>query len=62
MGLGTYSGLILVFLKSNPTIDVPLGTTIPPLTLLNLYKILSSCVKSKLEFKVRVKVFCAPDA
>ena len=36
VGLGTYNGLILVFLKSNPTIDVPLGTTTPPLTLLNL--------------------------
>ena len=36
VGLGTYSGLILVFLKSNPTIEVPLGTTTPPFTLLNL--------------------------
>ena len=62
MGLGTYNGLILVFLKSNPTIDVPLGTTTPPFTLLNLYKILSSCVKSKLEFNVSVRVFCAPVA
>ena len=62
VGFGTYNGLILVFLKSNPTIDVPLGTTTPPFTLLNLYRILSSCVKSKLEFNVSVKVFCAPDA
>ena len=30
VGLGTYNGLILVFLKSSPTIDVPLGTTTPP--------------------------------
>ena len=32
VGLGTYNGLILVFLRSNPTIDVPLGTTTPPFT------------------------------
>ena len=32
VGFGTYNGLILVFLKSSPTTDVPLGTTIPPLT------------------------------
>ena len=30
VGFGTYNGLILVFLKSSPTIDVPLGTTTPP--------------------------------
>ena len=41
---------------------MPLGTTTPPFTLLNLYRILSSCVKSKLEFNVSVNVFCAPDA
>ena len=61
VGLGTYFGLTFVFLKSNPTIDVPLGTTTPPLTLLNLYRILSSWVKSKLESKVRENVLLAPD-
>ena len=35
-GFGTYFGLTFVFLKSNPTIDVPRGTTTPPLILLNL--------------------------
>ena len=30
VGFGIYNGLILVFLKSSPTIDVPLVTTIPP--------------------------------
>ena len=60
VGFGTYFGLIFVFLKSNPTIDVPLGTITPPFTLLNLYKILSSCVKSKLESNVSDKVLIAP--
>ena len=36
VGLGTYFGLIFVFLKSSPTTEVPLGTITPPLTLLNL--------------------------
>ena len=36
VGFGTYFGRILVFLKSRPTIDVPLGTITPPLILLNL--------------------------
>ena len=36
VGLGTYFGLIFVFLKSKPIIEVPLGRTTPPLTLLNL--------------------------
>ena len=36
VGFGTYNGLIFVFLKSKPTIEVPLGTTTPPWTLLNL--------------------------
>ena len=35
-GFGTYFGRILVFLKSSPTMEVPLGTTTPPFTLLNL--------------------------
>ena len=60
VGLGTYFGLTFVFLKSNPTIDVPLGIITPPLTLLNLYSILSSCVKSKLVSKVKDKVLIAP--
>ena len=54
VGLGTYFGLTLVFLKSRPTIEVPRGIIIPPLILLNLYRILSSCVRSKLELSVRV--------
>ena len=58
-GLGTYLGLTLVFLKSKPTIEVPLGITTPPLILLNLYKILSSCSISKLEVKLNEKVSCA---
>ena len=29
-GFGTYKGLIFVFLKSSPTIDVPFGTIAPP--------------------------------
>ena len=37
VGLGTYFGLIFVFLKSNPTSDVPRGTMTPPLILLYLY-------------------------
>ena len=36
VGFGTYFGLNFVFLRSRPTIDVPLGTTTPPFTLLNL--------------------------
>ena len=42
VGFGTYFGLIFVFLKSSPTIEVPLGTITPPSVLLNLYKSLSS--------------------
>ena len=53
VGFGTYLGLIFVFLKSNPTIDVPRGTIAPPSTELNLYKILSGSVKSKLLPKSR---------
>ena len=30
VGFGTYNGLIFVFLKSKPTIDVPRGITHPP--------------------------------
>ena len=52
-GFGTYFGLIFVFLKSRPTIDVPRGTTTPPLILLNLWRILSACVKSNTELEVR---------
>ena len=48
VGFGIYLGLIFVFLKSNPTIDVPRGTMTPPSTELNLYKILFGSVKSKL--------------
>ena len=48
VGFGIYLGLIFDFLKSNPTIDVPRGTTTPPSTELNLYKILFGSVKSKL--------------
>ena len=36
VGFGTYNGLILVFLKSSPTIEVPLGTTIPPVSYTHL--------------------------
>ena len=53
VGLGTYFGLIFVFLKSKPTSDVPLGITTPPLILLNLWRILSACVKSNTELEVR---------
>ena len=62
VGLGTYFGLTFVFLKSKPTMEVPLGTTTPPFTLLNLYRILSSCVKSKFESNVSSKVLDAPVA
>ena len=47
-GFGTYFGLILVFLKSKPTIEVPRGIITPPWTLLSLNNALSSVVKSKL--------------
>jgi len=30
VGSGIYFGLILVFLRSSPTIDVPLGNITPP--------------------------------
>ena len=59
VGLGTYFGFIFVFLKSSPTIEVPRGTITPPLILLNLYKILSSCVISKLDVKSSDRVVCA---
>ena len=36
VGFGTYFGLILVFLRSKPISDVPLGKITPPFTLLNL--------------------------
>ena len=36
VGEGTYFGLIFVFLRSNPTNDVPLGTITPPCILLSL--------------------------
>lgn len=38
VGSGTYFGLITVFLKSRPTIDVPLGTITPPEGGFNWYK------------------------
>ena len=50
MGYGTYLGTIFVRLKSDPTTETPLGHITPPLTELNLYKILFEEVKSKLEF------------
>ena len=56
VGFGTYNGLIFVFLKSNPTIDVPRGTMTPPSTELNLYKILFGSVKSKLLPKSKPKI------
>ena len=37
IGLGTNFGLILVFLRSVETIDVPLGNITPPSALLNVY-------------------------
>ena len=46
VGLGTYFGLIAVFLKSNPTSEVPRGIITPPWTLLSLYKALFEFVKS----------------
>ena len=55
VGFGTYFGLIFVFLKSSPTIEVPLGTITPPSVLLNLYKSLSSWVKSKLVLTSKLK-------
>ena len=51
-GFGIYFGRILVFLKSRPTMDVPLGMITPPLILLNFTRSFVSCVKSKLEFNV----------
>ena len=36
VGFGPYFGLILVFLRSKPISDVPLGKITPPFTLLNL--------------------------
>ena len=53
VGFGTYFGLIFVFLKSSPTSDVPLGIITPPLILLNLWRILSACVRSNTELEVR---------
>ena len=44
-GFGTYKGLIFVFLKSSPMIEVPFGTIAPPWTELNLYKRLSTSFK-----------------
>ena len=46
-GLGTYVGLIFVFLTSKPTTDTPLGTMTPPKTLFNLWRILLVDDKSK---------------
>jgi hypothetical protein len=46
----------LVFLRSRPTIAVPLGRIHPPLVLLNLYSMLSSTSKSKTESSDRVRV------
>ena len=60
-GFGTYFGFTFVFLRSRPTSDVPRGTMTPPLILLNLYKILSSCVKSNTEVKFNDKVSVASD-
>jgi hypothetical protein len=36
VGYGTYLGMILVLLRSEPTIEQPLGTITPPSTELNL--------------------------
>ena len=64
VGFGTYFGLIFVFLRSRPTIEVPRGSITPPLTLLNLYKSLSSWERSKFEFRVSPNsvdaTVCAP--
>ena len=62
VGFGTYFGLIFVFLKSRPTSEVPRGIIIPPLILLNLWRILSSCVKSKLESSVNDNSLPAKDS
>ena len=51
MGLGTYFGLIAVFLKSNPTSEVPRGIIAPPYILLSLKSSLSAVSKSKLVVK-----------
>ena len=51
VGEGTYFGLIFVFLKSKPTIEVPRGTITPPYTLFSLYNSLSEESKSKFEVK-----------
>ena len=61
-GSGTYNGLSLVFLRSIPTRDVPLGMMIPPSTLLNLYSKLSGLgepsvfckSRSELEFSMGI--------
>ena len=47
-GFGIYFGLIFVFLRSRPTIDVPLGIMTPPFILLSLYNALFSVERSKL--------------
>ena len=51
VGFGTYFGLIFVFLKSSPTIEVPLGMITPPSVLLNLRRTLFGSDKSKFVFK-----------
>jgi len=43
-----YLGIILVFLRSRPTSDVPLGMITPPLILLSLYSALLGLSRSKL--------------
>ena len=48
-GFGTYKGLIFVFLKSSPMIEVPFGTIAPPWTELNLYNTLFTLFKSNIE-------------
>ena len=50
VGYGTYFGMILVLLRSDPTTETPLGQIIPPLTELNLYRILLGEVRSKFVF------------
>ena len=56
VGFGTYFGIIFVFLRSNPTIEVPRGTITPPSTELNLCNILPLVFKSKLDSKLSESV------
>ena len=61
VGYGTYFGTILVRRKSDPTTEQPLGTMIPPLTELNLWRILLEEVRSKFVFSSNgvISVYCA---